>query len=179
MTVWETASGHLFGKTGDKRRETRVLHSHGSGLRSLVFRTMKGASQVEFLAVLLIFCIGMAIAWPHLSLSRNATAEAKAVNALKQVHEAQKDFYAGRRYFGSEQQLKAFGALTGIDLTPENNMAAVGVETRITYSIDIQVGGGRTRWCAGAIPNPSGRNIAIDETGKVQMDKTCYDGVVQ
>lgn len=140
---------------------------------------MKGASQVEFLAVLLIFCIGMAIAWPYLTLSRNASAEAKAVNALRQVHEAQKDHFAGRRYYGTAEQLKSFGALSGVDLQPENNMAAVGVESRITYSIDIQVGGGRTRWCAGAIPNPKGRTIAIDETGKVQMDKTCYDGVVQ
>ena len=157
--MWETVSGHLFKEVS------------GSMTR--------GASQVEFLAVLLIFCIAMAIAWPHLSLSRAATAEAKAVNALRQVHAAQKDFYAGRRYYGTEQQLKDFGVLAGVELQPTNNMAAVGVETRITYSIDIQVGGGRTRWCAGAIPNPSGRNIAIDESGKVQMDKTCYAGVVQ
>jgi type II secretory pathway pseudopilin PulG len=142
-------------------------------------RSPSGASQVEFLAVLLIVCIGLAIAWPHFSLSLNASAEAKAISTLKVVHEAQKDFFGGRRYYGSEQQLKDFGALTGVDLAPQNNMAAVGVQTRITYSIVIQVSGGRQNWCAVAVPNPSGRLIAIDDAGKVQMDKTCYDGTVQ
>jgi type II secretory pathway pseudopilin PulG len=158
--VWETVSGHLFIKEVSGSME-------------------RGASQVEFLAVLLIFCIGMAIAWPHLSLSRSATAEAKATSTLKVLHEAQRDFYGGRQYYGSEQQLKDFGVLAGVELKQSNQQAAVGLETNVTYSIEISVAGGRQRWCAVAVPTPSGRTITIDETGKIRTDATCYDGIVQ
>jgi hypothetical protein len=139
----------------------------------------RGASQVELLAVMLIVIIAIAIAWPYLSLSRNATAEAKATSTLKMIYEGQKDLFAGRQYYGTEEQLRTFGVLTGVDLRPNNYQATVGLETNVTYSITISVSGNRKRWCAVAVPVPSGRFIAIDESGKVQMDKTCYDGVVQ
>ena len=140
---------------------------------------MKGASQVEFTALLLILCIAVAIAWPYLSLSSNATAEARAVNMLKAIHVAQNDFFAGRRYYGSEQQLREFGVLGGVDLQPANNLAAVGVGTSVTYSFDITLSGGRTSYCVTAIPTPKGRYIAIDESGKIHMDRTCQAGSIR
>lgn len=139
---------------------------------------VRGVSQVEFLVVLLLFCLTMAIGWPYLMRSNNASAEGKATNTLKQIHLAQQDFYGGRRYYGSEQQLRDFGVLN-IETKDPPSRAAVGLQPVMSYSFDIQVSGARTKWCAAAIPSTKGRTIAIDETGTVMYGRTCYDGLVQ
>ncbi|MDI1243101.1 MAG: hypothetical protein PSX80_14395 [bacterium] len=139
-----------------------------------------GASQVEFLVVLLIFSLAMAISWPHLMLSDMTGAEAKAIGTLKQIHAAQADHFAGRRMYGTEQQLKAFGALDAAILRPPDRPTTTVLEPPLTYSIEISVSGARTKWCAAAIPSSNlGRTIAVDETGTIHRDRTCYGGVVQ
>jgi type II secretory pathway pseudopilin PulG len=140
---------------------------------------MKGVSQVEFLVVLMLFFIAIAIGWPYLMRSDNSTAEGKAVNVLKEIHTAQADYYGGRRMYGTEAQLKSFGVLN-----IETHAAQAPVTTLsgppLTYSVDISIGGGGTKYCAAATPSSNkGRTVAIDETGAIMYGKTCYDGSVQ
>lgn len=140
---------------------------------------MKGVSQVEFLVVLLIFFIAMAISWPYLMRSDMTGAQGEAIEKLKQVHTAQADFYGGRRLYGNEQQLKSFGVLNFETRAGQVPIATLS-EPPLTFSIDISVNGSRTKWCAAAIPsNNKGRKIAIDETGAVMFDRSCVDGSVQ
>jgi type II secretory pathway pseudopilin PulG len=140
---------------------------------------MKGVSQVEFLVVLLLVFIALAITWPYLMRSDSSDAELTAINRLKQIHLAQADYYGGRRLYGDEQQLKSFGVLN--DSTPSARAPIATLsEPPLTYTVQVTVSGSRTKWCAAAIPSrTSGRWIAIDETGAVMFGRSCVDGSVQ
>ena len=129
-----------------------------------------GVSQVEFLVVLLIFCLAMAISWPYLMRSTgNKKDEKAAIDMLRSIDAAQKDLYGASRMYGS------MGRLSNSKLVAQTQDTFKSGGYEFSHSTN---GRGST-WCATATPEAgkSGRSFGIDESGSVYSTQLrCSNG---
>lgn len=131
--------------------------------------SQKGFSLLEFLVIVLILVLFVAIATPLLTRSDHASAESKAIATLKQIYTAEQDHFGATRLYGPMSKL----ALP--NRAPDQGFTAEG------YAYYLTVGGGFRRWCAAAAPDKKGegRYFGIDETGTILSARSpidCSDG---
>lgn len=177
VTVWETASGRfLFSSPAFSFHLLLSIYFHSFPHRFLCRQirggdllSQKGFSLLEFLVVVLILVLFLAIATPLLTRPDHASAESKAIAAKRQIYTAEQDHFGATRLYGPMSKLVL------PNRGPDQGFTAEG------YAYYLTVGGAFRRWCAAAVPEKAGegRHFGIDETGTILAARSpidCSDG---
>jgi Tfp pilus assembly protein PilE len=137
-----------------------------------------------FLSLLVTAFVVFCIAWvavPWLQKSTLSGDESAAIETLRQIHQAQADYYGGTRMYASLAKINAPGI-------SQDSFTLKG------YEFYHSVTGSGSTWCAVAIPQltehatslgtpqrRTGKVFGIDESGTVYKDvaeSACYAGTL-
>jgi type II secretory pathway pseudopilin PulG len=138
----------------------------------------RGEAAAKLLFLLLVCAIAGAVTAPWLLRSKRSSHEEKAIATLKQIHNAQTNYFGGTRLYASMAKLANTKRFDG----PVTDKPF----KRDGYQFTHTTAGSLQRWCAQAIPDsaePTGSIYGIDESGIVKEfpagTSPCYAGELQ